>query len=85
MTHLIDQVAQLVEAKFAGLEGSHDWFHIKRVWQTARYLQSKEGGNADEISLAALLHDYSDHKYNGGDFDAGERSPEFTQSIKLSF
>ncbi|MEY3585377.1 MAG: hypothetical protein RLZZ243_441 [Bacteroidota bacterium] len=73
MTHLIDQVAQLVEAKFKDQEGSHDWFHIERVWKTALYLQSKEGGNADEISLAALLHDYSDHKYNGGDFDAGSR------------
>ena len=73
MTHLIDQVAQLVEAKFKDLEGSHDWFHIERVWKTALFLQSKEGGNADEISLAALLHDYSDHKYNGGDFDAGSR------------
>lgn len=73
MTLLIDQVAQLVEAKFKDQEGSHDWFHIERVWKTARYLQSKEGGNADEISLAALLHDYSDHKYNGGDFDAGSR------------
>jgi len=73
MTHLIDQVAQLVEAKFTGLEGSHDWFHIERVWKTALYLQTIEGGNSDEISLAALLHDYSDHKYNGGDFDAGSR------------
>jgi uncharacterized protein len=73
MTHLIDQVAQLVEAKFKDKEGSHDWFHIERVWKTALYLQSKEGGNSDEISLAALLHDYSDHKYNGGDFDAGSR------------
>jgi uncharacterized protein len=73
MNHLINQVAQLVEVKFTGLEGSHDWFHIKRVWQTALYLQSMEGGNADEISLAALLHDFSDHKYNGGDFDAGSR------------
>ena len=73
MTHLINQVAQLVEAKFKGQEGSHDWFHIERVWKTALYLQSKEGGNLDEISLAALLHDYSDHKYNGGDFEAGSR------------
>ena len=73
MNHLINQVAQLVEVKFTGLEGSHDWFHIKRVWQTALYLQTIEGGNVDEISLAALLHDYSDHKYNGGDFEAGAK------------
>jgi uncharacterized protein len=73
MKSLIEQVAQLVAAKFKDQEGSHDWFHIERVWKTAMYLQSKEGGNADEIALAALLHDYSDHKYNGGDFEAGSR------------
>jgi hypothetical protein len=43
------------------------------VRRTALYLQSQEGGNTELIELAALLHDYSDHKYNGGDFEAGAK------------
>ena len=73
MKDIINITADHVRKQLQNAEGGHDWFHIERVWKTALYLQSKEGGNSDEISLAALLHDYSDHKYNGGDFDAGSR------------
>lgn len=38
-----------------------------RVRKNALYLQSKEGGEKDVIDLGALLHDVSDHKFNGGD------------------
>jgi uncharacterized protein len=73
MQALLEQVEQLVKTKFTDQEGSHDWFHIDRVRRTALYLQSQEGGDAELIELAALLHDYSDHKYNGGDFEAGAK------------
>jgi uncharacterized protein len=73
MNPLLKQIETIVRDKFSNQEGSHDWFHIDRVRRTALYLQSIEGGSAECIELAALLHDYSDHKYNGGDFDAGSR------------
>jgi uncharacterized protein len=71
MQALLAQVEQLVKTKFTDQEGSHDWFHIDRVRKNALYIQQKEGGDALIVELAALLHDYSDHKYNGGDFDKG--------------
>lgn len=73
MSPLLKQIETIVRDKFSNQEGSHDWFHIDRVRRTALYLQSIEGGSAECIELAALLHDYSDHKYNGGDFGAGSR------------
>ncbi len=73
MKTLLAEVEGRVRAKFNNQEGSHDWFHIDRVRKTALYLQSQEGGDATLIELAALLHDYSDHKYNGGDFEAGAK------------
>lgn len=73
MKTLLTEVEDRVRAKFSDQEGSHDWFHIDRVRRTALYLQSQEGGDATLIELAALLHDYSDHKYNGGDFEAGAK------------
>ena len=68
---LVDKVFKLVKDKFSTLEGSHDWFHIQRVYHMSEYLQCHEGGDAELIKLSALLHDISDHKYNGGDFEAG--------------
>ena len=71
MNDLLTEVEFLVKSKFTDQEGSHDWFHIDRVRKNALFIQQREGGDPLLIELAALLHDYSDHKYNGGDFEIG--------------
>ena len=73
MISLVQTIQQFVKERFESFEGSHDWFHIERVWNTAKYIQSQEGGNLEIIELAALLHDIADHKYNDGDFQKGEK------------
>ena len=81
METLVDQVKNHVKSLFANSEGSHDWHHIERVWNTAKMLHEKEGGTLQIIELAALLHDISDHKYNGGDYEKGATE---TKSLLLS-
>ncbi|MFM7467662.1 MAG: HD domain-containing protein [Crocinitomicaceae bacterium] len=71
MSELIESIKTKIQNQFKDQEGSHDWQHILRVYNMALHLQSVEGGNREVIELAALLHDVSDHKYNGGNFDAG--------------
>lgn len=71
MSELIESIKNKIQNQFKDQEGSHDWQHILRVYNMALHLQSVEGGNREVIELAALLHDVSDHKYNGGNFDAG--------------
>lgn len=71
MSNLIESIKNKIESQFKDQEGSHDWEHIARVYNMALHLHSNEGGNREIIELAALLHDVSDHKYNGGDFEAG--------------
>lgn len=74
MKQLLLEVEKRVREKFTDQEGSHDWQHIDRVRKNALLLQKSEGGDALLIELAALLHDFSDHKYNGGDFQAGQQA-----------
>lgn len=71
MSGLIEKIKIKIENQFKDQEGSHDWQHILRVYNMALHLHNVEGGNREVIELAALLHDISDHKYNGGNFDAG--------------
>lgn len=71
MKEIITAIEQEVYDQFKDEGTGHDWYHINRVRQMALYIQQKEGGNADIIELAALLHDISDYKFNGGDFDKG--------------
>jgi len=68
---LVHLVQSRVKAYFLDKEGSHDWYHIKRVLELSREIHAIEGGNKELVELCALLHDVSDHKYNGGDYELG--------------
>jgi uncharacterized protein len=71
---IVNDTVLFVKETLAGAEGGHDWHHIERVWKMARYIQEREGnGDRLTIELAALLHDISDAKFNGGDHDRGSR------------
>jgi uncharacterized protein len=73
MNTSVEKIQKLVKDKFLNQEGSHDWFHIERVYNLSIHLHEKEGGDKLIIELAALLHDISDHKYNGGNWQAGAK------------
>lgn len=71
---IIADSVTFVRETLSGAEGGHDWYHIERVWKTAVYIRKLEGsGDLLTIELAALLHDISDAKFNGGDDEKGSR------------
>ncbi|AEA45943.1 HD domain-containing protein [Fluviicola taffensis] len=81
--NLLEEVKLIVEQKFRTESADHDWYHIERVLKLAEYIQSKEGGDLLVIQLAALLHDISDHKLNGGiKNDCGRVSREMLTRLK---
>ncbi len=69
--YLIKEIIQVIQSNFEEEATGHDWHHIERVYNMACHLQSIEGGNKVIIQLAALLHDISDHKFNGGILNKG--------------
>ncbi len=69
--NIIEQVKEKIKSQFDGDATGHDWHHIMRVYNLSRFIQEKEGGNLKTIELSALLHDISDHKFNGGKLDEG--------------
>jgi uncharacterized protein len=69
---ITDITVAFVKEVHSGAEGGHDWYHIVRVWEMARYLhRQEEKGDRLTIELASLLHDISDPKFNGGDEEKG--------------
>lgn len=44
-------------------EGSHDWWHVWRVWQMAQRIAEAERADLYLVELAALCHDLEDWKY----------------------
>lgn len=68
---VLREIEREIKKQFENEGTGHDWHHINRVRNIAMAIQEKEGGDRTVIELAALLHDISDHKFNGGDFDKG--------------
>ncbi|MFD1436333.1 HD domain-containing protein [Kroppenstedtia eburnea] len=71
MDQEIEKTIHYVKRELMGLDGSHDWFHVERVWRNSIRIGREEGGDMDVIQLAALLHDIADWKYHGGNEQAG--------------
>jgi len=85
MISIVQNTILFVKKTLLGAEGGHDWYHIERVLNTARHIRNKEeSGDLLTIELAALLHDISDAKFNGGDEEEGSRmAREFLEKLGL--
>lgn len=60
---IIKQAVEFVKSYMEDKEAGHNWWHIHRVRENARYILSKEGqGDSYIVELSALLHDIGDDK-----------------------
>lgn len=81
----IEKTIEFVKITLAGAEAGHDWFHIERVYKTALSINAAEKGDLLTVSLAALLHDIADSKFNNGDEEIGPQlAGEFMAGIHIS-
>jgi len=70
---LIEDTINFVKSELKNAEGGHDWFHIERVYHNTLLIAKNESVNITIVSLAALLHDIADPKFNNGDETIGPR------------
>ena len=81
----IQLTEQYVKSSLEGAEGGHDWWHIFRVWQTAKTIAAEEYVDIEVVELAALLHDIADSKFHNGDEEIGPaKAGEFLKSISVN-
>lgn len=84
MKDIVNQTIQFVKAKLAEAEAGHDWFHIDRVYKNALKINTEENGDLLIVSLAALLHDIADSKFNNGDEEIGPKTAgDFLTAVGL--
>lgn len=69
----IPAIAAEVRSRMEGEGSGHDWWHVYRVWQMAKWLAVEEGAAMEIVELAALTHDIADWKFRDGDDTAGPR------------
>ncbi len=82
---IILSTIEFVKSALAKAEGGHDWWHIYRVWSTAKHIAHTEEVDMFIVELGALLHDIADSKFNGGDEEIGPRKArEFLQTLQVN-
>jgi uncharacterized protein len=81
---IIEKSVDFVKEGLAGAEGGHNWWHVYRVWHTARYIVKHESADQFIVELGALFHDIADSKFHDGDERVGpEKTRVFLQSLNL--
>jgi Predicted HD superfamily hydrolase len=70
---VITNTIHFVKTTLKNAEGGHDWFHIERVFKNAILICKDEKADVFVVSLAALLHDIADSKFNNGDETVGPK------------
>ena len=81
---VINKTAEFVKSKLSGESSGHDWWHILRVWNSAKTIGKEEKADMFVVELAALLHDIADWKFNDGDEDVGAKvARKWLQSIEI--
>jgi len=84
MQEPIQKTIDFVKKTLANAEAGHDWFHIERVFETAKTINRQENGNELVVAFAALLHDIADPKFNQGDEELGPNmAAAFLESIAV--
>lgn len=85
MDSIIEKTIKFVKETLAGAEAGHDWFHIERVYKAALNINAAEKGDLLIVTLAALLHDIADSKFNNGDEEIGPQiAGAFMHSLNIS-
>ncbi len=80
---IVEKTIHFVKEKLAGDSSGHDWWHIFRVWNMAKKICEKEGGDLFLIEMAALLHDVADWKFYENEDDGLQVIFDFLEGLAL--
>lgn len=80
----IQKTIEFVKKELQNAEAGHDWWHIERVYKSAKAIAIEEKVDLEIVEFAALLHDIADAKFNDGDEEIGpQKAGEFLKSIDV--
>jgi uncharacterized protein len=81
---LIQHTITYVKQELKNAEGGHDWWHIERVWKTAKHIAKTEQVDLLVVELSALLHDIADSKFHDGDESIGpQKARAFLHTLEI--
>ena len=82
-TLMIEKTKEFVKKKLYGEGSGHDWFHIERVYNLAKYIAEKENADSFIVEMTALLHDIDDWKFSNTNETKTTVTENFLESINI--
>lgn len=79
---ILEKTRDFVKDKMYKEGSGHDWFHVERVCNMAKYLAQKESADMFVVEMTALLHDIDDWKFS--DVYNTTVTEEFLKSVEVS-
>ena len=80
---MIEKTKEFVKNKLYGEGSGHDWFHIERVYNLAKYIAQKENADFFIVEMTALLHDIDDWKFSKSNDNNTTVTEKFLKSIEV--
>lgn len=79
---ILEKTRHFVKDKMYKEGSGHDWFHVERVCNMAKYLAPKKSADMFIVEMTALLHDIDDWKFS--DVYNTIVTEEFLKSVEVS-
>ena len=79
---ILEKTRDFVKEKMYKEGSGHDWFHVERVCNMAKYLAQKESADMFIVEMTALLHDIDYWKFS--DVYNTTVTEEFLKSVEVS-
>lgn len=80
---IIEKTKEFVKDKLYGEGSGHDWFHIERVYNLAKFLANEENADTFIVEMASLLHDIDDWKFSKNNTMDTTVTEEFLKSLEI--
>ena len=80
---IIENTKKFVKDKLYGEGSGHDWYHIERVYNLAKYLGKEENADLFIVEMTALLHDIDDWKFSTGTETNTTVTEKFLASVNV--
>ncbi|MCF0147587.1 MAG: HD domain-containing protein [Clostridium sp.] len=80
---IIEKTKEFVKNKLYGEGSGHDWFHIERVYNLAKYIAEKENADTFIVEMTALLHDIDDWKFSNTNDNSTTVTENFLRSLEV--
>lgn len=80
---MIEKTKEFVKNKLYGEGSGHDWYHIERVYNLAKYIAEKEDADSFIVEMTSLLHDIDDWKFSKSNDSNTTVTENFLKSIEV--